>query len=135
MRYKFDKNTHSVYSLYYHFVQCVKYRRKVLCVTSIVNELKMRTINISKKYGIDIISQETDLDHIHILFKTKPQTNLIKFINNWKSSTSKVLRNRFGDILNKKLWKNILWSKSYCLLTTGQVSLEQIKQYVEGQGQ
>jgi putative transposase len=95
----------------------------------------MRTINISKKYGIDIISQETDLDHIHILFKTKPQTNLIKFINNWKSSTSKVLRNRFGDILNKKLWKNILWSKSYCLLTTGQVSLEQIKQYVEGQGQ
>ncbi|MCW6171231.1 MAG: IS200/IS605 family transposase, partial [Thermoplasmatales archaeon] len=29
MSYELDKGAHSVYSLYYHFIQVVKYRRKV----------------------------------------------------------------------------------------------------------
>jgi putative transposase len=68
------------------------------------------------------------------LFKTQPQTNLIKFINNWKSATSKVLRRKFFDRIKNKLWKNVFWSGSYCLITTGQTTLEQVKKYVEGQG-
>jgi putative transposase len=80
------------------------------------------------------LSIETDLDHTHILFKTQPQTNLIKFINNWKSATSKVLRRKFSEKIKDKLWKNVFWSGSYCLITTGQTTLEQVKKYVENQG-
>lgn len=134
MRYKFDKNTHSVYSLNYHFVQCVKYRRKVLDFPEIIEELKSRTFGIMESYGVEMISIETDLDHVHILFSAKPQTDLIKFINNWKSATSKVLRNKFCGKIMDKLWKGIFWSNSYCLITTGQTTLEQIKKYVDSQG-
>jgi putative transposase len=134
MNYDFDKNAHSVYTLNYHFVQCIKYRRKVLDFPEIIEELKARTKKIADSYGITILSIETDLDHVHILFKTQPQTNLIKFINNWKSATSKVLRRKFFDRIKNKLWKNVFWSGSYCLITTGQTTLEQIKKYVEGQG-
>jgi putative transposase len=134
MTYNFDKNAHSVYTLNYHFVQCIKYRRKVLDFPEIIEELKARTQKIAESYGITILSIETDLDHIHILFKTQPQTNLIKFINNWKSATSKVLRRKFFDRIKNKLWKNVFWSGSYCLITTGQTTLEQVKKYVEGQG-
>lgn len=134
MAYKFDKNAHSVYALHYHFVQCIKYRKKVLDFPEIVDELKARTHKISESYGIEITAIETDLDHIHILFKAKPQTDLIKFINNWKSATSKALRNKFSKKIKGKLWGDVFWSGSYCLITTGQTTLEQVKKYVEGQG-
>src|SRR3990167_3879607 len=134
MAYKFDKNAHSVYALQYHFVQCIKYRRKVLNFPEIIEELKSRTHKIAESYEIEIISIETDLDHVHMLFKTKPQTEIIKFINNWKSATSKVLRNKFGKQIKNKLWKNVFWSSSYCIITTGQTTLEQVKKYIEEQG-
>lgn len=132
-RYDFDKNAHSVYTLNYHLVQCIKYRKKVLDNDRIINELKERTKKIASTYGITIQVMETDLDHIHILFNAKPQTNLIKFINNWKSATSKALRNRFPEI-REKLWKDVFWSGSYCLITTGQTTLDQVRKYVENQG-
>ena len=133
MAYKFDKNAHSVFALQYHFVQCIKYRRKVLDFPEIIEELKSRTHKIADSYGIEILSIETNLDHIHILFKTTPQTEIIKFINNWKSATSKALRNKFREQIKDKLWKDVFWSASYCLITTGQTTLEQVKKYIESQ--
>jgi len=133
MIYKLDKNCHSVYTLNYHFIQCIKYRRKVLDNDKIINELKERTKRIAESYEITIINMECDKDHIHILFSTKPQTPIIKFINNWKSATSKALKNKFPEV-RKKLWKEAFWSKSYCLITSGQVTLDQLKKYVESQG-
>jgi len=133
MKYKLDKSSHSVYSLNYHFIQCIKYRRNILDNKEIIDELKQRTKKIAEVYDVEIINMETDKDHIHILFKNKPQSDLVKFINNWKSATAKVLRNKFPEI-KKKLWKDVVWSPSYCLLTTGQTTLDQIKKYVESQG-
>jgi putative transposase len=132
--YVFDKNNHSVYSLNYHFIQCIKYRRKVLDFPEIIDDLKQRTLRIAASYGVEIISIETDLDHVHILFKSMPQTELLKFLNNWKSATSKALKNKYYDRIKDKLWINTFWSASYCLITTGQTTLDQIKKYVENQG-
>ena len=131
--YDFDKTSHAVSTLNYHLIICVKYRRKVFDNDKIVNELKTRTRKIAEGFEIVIINQECDLDHTHILFKTKPSCNLTKFINSLKGATSKALRNKFPEI-KKKLWKDVFWSKSYCLITTGQVTLDQLKKYVENQG-
>jgi len=135
MKYKFDKNAHSVFALQYHFVQCIKYRRKVLDFPEIIEELKSRTHKIAESYGIEILCIETNLDHIHILFKAKPQTPIIKFVNNWKSATSKVLRRKFKEQIKNKLWKDVFWSASYCLITTGQTTLEQVKKYIESESE
>ena len=62
MTYKFDKNAHSVYSLNYHLVQCIKYRRKVFGFPEIIEELKQRTYNLANTYDCELISMETDLD-------------------------------------------------------------------------
>jgi len=131
--YTFDKNAHSVYTLNYHLVQCIKYRRRALDFPEIIDELKMRTKSIAESYGCEVLAIETDLDHIHILFKAKPQTDLLKFINNWKSATAKVLRRKFAVKLKNKLWGDSFWSNSYCLITTGQTTLDQVKKYVESQ--
>jgi putative transposase len=134
MKYSFDYGKHSVSSLNYHLVQCIKYRRKVLNDPEIVEELKSRTRKIAEIYGIRITAMEPDEDHIHILFSAMPKTDLVKFVNNWKGSTSKVINNRFRDRMKDKLWKGRFWSPSYCLISTGQTTLEQVRKYVENQG-
>lgn len=131
-KYNFDKGKHSVYTLNYHLIQCIKYRRKVLINQEIINELKERTKTIAENFGITIINQECDLDHTHILFKARPDTDLVKFINAWKGATSNAIRHRFPEV-KKLLWKDVFWSPSYCLITTGQVTLDQLKKYVESQ--
>lgn len=132
MSYGLESSSHSVYSLNYHLILVVKYRRKVFTNKEIINELKQRTRNIAKNYDIEIINQEVDKDHTHILFSSKPTTNLTRFINALKTGTSKSIRHRFD--VEDKLWKNVFWSDSYCLITTGEVTLDQLKKYVENQG-
>ena len=46
---------------------------------------------------------------------------------------SKKYKENFSEI-KELLWDNTFWSPSYFLATTGQVTLDQLKKYVEGQG-
>ena len=133
-KYVFDNSAHSVYTLNYHLIQCVKYRRHALTDERIINDLKERTQKIAEVYGIHIINQECDKDHTHILFSATPQTELVKFINNLKGATSKAIQHRYPEI-KKILWKGVFWSPSYCLITTGQTTLSQLIKYVESQGE
>jgi len=84
MKYQLDKGCHSVYSLWFHYVCCVKYRKKVL-TREISSRLKEINLSVAEKFGVQIIEQETDLDHIHILFASRPQVQLSKFMNSLKS--------------------------------------------------
>ena len=102
MKYVFDKNAHSVYSLNYHFVQCIKYRRKIFDFPEIIDELKLRTKNIAESYGIEILSIETDLDHVHILFKSKPFFILFHLFKN-KYCTYKTIITIFFFRIKTKL--------------------------------
>lgn len=133
MEYDLDSSSHSVYSLNYRLILVVKYRREIFDNEEIVDELKSRTKNIAENYGVEITNQEVDQDHIHILFSSKPTTDLVKFINALKTGTSKAIRHRFD--ISDKLWEDVFWSDSYCLITTGEVTLDQLKEYVENQGE
>lgn len=99
-----------------------------------INELRERTRNIADQFDIQIIDQECDKDHTHVLFKAKPCSDIVKFINSLKGATSRVIQNKFPEV-KQKLWNKMFWSKSYCLITTGQVTLDQLKKYVENQGE
>ena len=134
MSYEFEKGAHAAYTLNYHLILCVKYRRKIFTNEEIINEMKERSRNIGERFDVKIINQETNKDHTHILFSAKPTTNLSKFINSLKGGTSNAIRHRFPEV-KKKLWKDVFWSPSYCLITTGQVTLDQLKEYVESQGE
>lgn len=133
MEYKFDKGCHSVYALQYHFIQCVKYRKKILTDNKLIDLLKQKIKEISNTFKVEVINIECDKDHYHMILKTKPTLNIPKYINSIKTITSREIRRNFPKV-KKKLWNNVLWSPSYCLITTGQVTLDQLKKYVESQG-
>jgi putative transposase len=134
MKYDLDKGAHSSYFLSYHYVCCVKYRRSIFDNEIIIDRLKQINKNISLKFDITILNQETDQDHIHILFKANPISELTRFINSLKGVSARLLFKEFPSI-KSKLWDGHLWSPSYFLATTGQVTLDQLKKYVESQGQ
>ena len=132
MKYKLDKSSHAVFSLQYHLVLVVKYRRKVLCNETIRERLKNIIWNLARQLDIEIIAQEPAEDHVHVLFKAKPSTDLVKVVNTLKGVTARLLRKEFPQLQNL-LWGNSFWSDSYFIASTGQVSLDVLKKYVEEQ--
>jgi putative transposase len=131
MKYELDKGQHSVYTLSYHLVMCVKGRRKVL-VGEVAKEILEILETLAEKIGITIIEMETGIDHVHILFKSKPTHQPSKVINSLKSVSARRLFAKYPQI-KQYLWKGHFWSNSYFLATTGQVTLEVLKQYVQSQ--
>ena len=107
-----DNNAHSVFLLYYHLVLVVKYRRKVFddCTSARAKEIFEY---IAPNYNITLLD---------------------KFINAYKSASSRLLKKEFSQI-RQKLWKERFWSQSFCLPTTGGAPAEVIKRYIESQGE
>ncbi len=103
MEYQLDKGCHSVYSLQFHLVLVTKYRKKVL-IGKLAQRLKEVVEEVAQHFKVRIIEQETDKDHIHILFSGRPALTLSKFVNYLKSVTSRKLRKEFPDVIKKELW-------------------------------
>lgn len=129
---KLDSNNHSVFLMYYHLVFVVKYRRNVIDDT-ISDFAKEKFVSLSEKYNITLVEWNHDTDHVHILFKAQPNSELSKFINAYKSASSRLIKKDFPHV-RKKLWKEMFWSRSFCLLTTGGSPIEAVKKYIEKQG-
>ena len=129
---KLDNNNHSVFLMYYHLVLVTKYRRKVIDET-ISQRLREIFDYIAVNYNITVIEWNDDEDHIHILFKAQPNSELSKFINAYKSASSRLIKKEYPEI-KEKLWKEYFWSRSFCLITTGGVTIDVIREYIESQG-
>lgn len=127
-----DTNAHSVFSLHYHLILVVKYRRQVF-TDEISNRAKEIFEYIAPTYKIELIEWNHDKDQVHVLFKGQPKTELSKFINAYKSASSRLLKKEFPTIC-QKLWKEMFWSRSFCLLSSGGAPIEVIRQYIENQG-
>lgn len=132
MKYKLDKSSHAVFSLQYHLVLIIKYRRKALHDEPIRERLKNIIWDLAKQLNIEIIAQEPAEDHMHILFIAKPTTDLVQAVNTLKGATAKTMRNEFPQ-LKELLWGDSFWSDSYFIASTGQVSIDVLKAYVENQ--
>lgn len=129
---KLDRNMHSVFLLNYHLVLVTKYRRQVFD-----DEISARAKEIFEyigaNYHITLVEWNHDKDHVHILFRAHPNTQLSRFLNAYKSASSRLLKKEFPRI-REKLWKETFWSQSFCLLTTGGAPVEVLRQYIESQG-
>jgi len=130
---KLDTNAHSVFMMWFHLILVIKYRHKVLD-DEISNRAKEIFIYIAEKYHITLVEWNHDLDHVHILFRSHPKSELSKFINAYKSASSRLIKNEFPQV-REKLWKSYFWSQSFCLLTSGGAPIEVIQTYIESQGE
>ena len=124
---------HSLYSLNYHLVLVTKYRRK--CFTAkILERLKAICSDLCSKWSVELVEFGGESDHIHLLISTNPTIQLSKFIGNLKTVTSRIIRKEYQQHLKKYYWKPVLWTRAYCIITTGGAPIDVIKQYLRSQG-
>ncbi|MDH0834335.1 IS200/IS605 family transposase [Acinetobacter johnsonii] len=123
---------HCVYKLIYHLVLVTKYRKKCLS-----NEMLNRLEEIVKKncadWEIDLLEFNGEADHIHLLLEMHPNIMPSKFINNLKTVSSRLIRKEFEEELKPYYWKPVLWTRAYCLLTTGGATIDVIREYIKNQ--
>lgn len=106
-----DTNNHSVFLLNYHLVLVIKYRRKVIN-DEISNRLKEIFEKICSKYNITLGEWNHDKDHVHLLFRGSSNTCISKFLNAYKSASSRLIKKEFV-LKRNKLRKEYFWSRSY----------------------
>lgn len=128
-----DHNAHSVFLLHYHLIMVVKYRRQVIN-DRISGRAEEIFRYIAPRYGITLDEWDHDRDHVHVMFRAQPKSELSKFINAYKSASSRLLKKEYPEI-RAKLWKDAFWSQSFCLLSAGGAPIETIGAYIESQGE
>ena len=90
MRLKPQSGGHSKHALAIHLVWCTKYRRSVL-THAIGDRVKELVTQIATAQGCEIISIETDVDHVHVLLRLKPTHEISNFVQRLKGSTAYTL--------------------------------------------
>lgn len=122
-----------MFNINFHLILTIKYRRSVI-TDEISDELLSHFKRIGERYNITVEEWGHDKDHIHVLFSSHPNTDISKFINTYKSASSRLIKRDFPEI-KRQLWKEYFWSRSFCLISTGDAPLDVIRKYIESQGE
>jgi putative transposase len=126
--HEYRRTENSVSSINYHFVFVPK-RRKAVLVQDVARRLQDIIFGLVSEHGWKLIALEIMPDHVHF-FINAPTHESPADIARWvKGRASKLLRDEFLHL--KKLPS--LWTPTYFVSTTGQVSTEIVKQYIENQ--
>lgn len=80
-----------------------------------------------------VISIEAVEDHVHILAELSPRYAVSNEIATIKTVTARLLRRDYEDYLKQFLCGDSFWSRSYFVATSGGVTLDVLKEYVETQ--
>lgn len=120
-----------VYTLQYHIVWCVKYRRNVL-TGNVEQSLKQIINDTADELKFKILAMECNEDHIHLLVDCTPQHNLSTLIKVLKGNTARKLFILYPQ-LKKQLWDGHLWNPSYFVATVSDRTQQQIKEYINHQ--
>ena len=124
---------HGAYRAEYHVVWIPKYRRRILNpgVKGYLSKLFPKVMK--RMPGCEIVEQNIQDDHIHMLVVIPPKYAVSDVIGEIKQHTAGKMRKKFAW-LDKVYWKeNVVWSPGYFVSTVG-VNEQQIIRYVRWQG-
>ena len=128
---KRSKSNSSIYNINYHFIWCLKYRKNLF-----TREIKdftksvLETICLSK--GWKLLKIEIMPDHIHIFISAQPYESPTGIIKILKGTSAIQIFKKFTG-LRKQVRKGHIWSPSYYVGTTGTVTAETIRRYIQEQ--
>ena len=85
---------------------------------------------VCKDNGVEIIRGKIVSDHVHIYISMPPYQSISKLVQYLKGKSSRKIQQEFPE-LRKRYWGKHLWGIGYFVRTTGNVTDEMIKSYVE----
>jgi len=121
--------SHSVFNIEYHFVWVTKYRYHVLKgdVALRARDLVHQTC---EAFDIRIIKGVVSKDHVHILVSAPPTMAPSEIMRRIKGRSASKLFEEFTHI-KKRYWGRHFWARGYFCVTSGQVTDDIIKNYLD----
>lgn len=129
----YRKTSHTVYDCLYHIVWVTKYRYPVL-IGDIALRIRELVRQICNENQVEIIRGKVSNDHVHIYVSVPPYLSISKLAQLIKGKTSRKIQQEFPE-LKKRYWGNHFWAVGYFVRTSGNVTDEMIKEYIENQSQ
>ena len=127
MEYRYG--SHTVYRIEYHFVFVTKYRYPVLKgdVGLKIRELIRQTC---QAFEIEIVKGVVSKDHVHLLLSAPPELAPSEIMRRIKGRSAAKIFESYPD-LRKRYWGQHFWARGYFCATSGELSAEMIKSYLE----
>lgn len=127
----YKRGSHTVWDLKYHLVWTTKYRYKVLGGDV---GLRCRELirEIARSQEMEIHAGSINRDHVHLLISIPPQLSVSRAVQFMKGKSSHRLLSEY-QVLKKRYWGQHLWSRGYWAVSSGNVTDEVWKEYIENQ--
>ena len=121
--------SHTVLDCKYHLVWITKYLYPVL-----FGDLGLRArellCEIPRSMELTIYAGAINRDHVHMLIGIPPNVSASKAVQYLKGKSSYKLLLEF-PVLKKRYWGQHLWGRGYCVSSSGNVTDEVWKKYIE----
>ena len=122
-------SSHTVSRLTAHLVWITKYRYDVL-----KGDIQLRCreliIQICDAEDVRILKGVVSKDHVHMLIEYPPKTSLSDLVKRLKGGSSRILQQEFPQ-LRKQYWGRHFWAIGYGAWSTGNITEEVVKKYLE----
>ena len=121
--------SHTIYKIEYHFVFVTKYRYQVLQgdVGYKIRDLIRQTCDM---FEIEIKGGAVSKEHVHLFVSAPPNLAPSEIMRRIKGRSARKLLEIFPE-LKKRYWGGHFWARGYFCVTSGEVTEEMIKNYIE----
>ena len=121
--------SHTIHDLKVHLIWITKYRYEVL--TKEVGERARDVIRqICDQKDIKIMSGVVSKDHVHLYISYPPKHSVSDMVKWFKGRSSRKLQDEFPQ-LGKVYWGKHFWVIGYAAFSSGHITDEMIKEYLE----
>ena len=122
---------HTKTDLKVHLILIPKYRKPVL-----TGEVAVRVRDLIRQVAMEhelvIISGKVASDHIHVFLSYRAHQDISQIAQWLKGISSRVLLQEYPH-LRKKFWGQHFWARGYLAVSSGTITDEMIKEYIEDQ--
>jgi putative transposase len=128
---EYRKGAHTVYDIKYQFVWVTKYRYPVLR-GEIAERARDLIRQVCMAREITILKGHVSRDHVHLFVSATPNLSPARIMRYVKGKSSRLLQQEHPG-LRKRYWGQHIWARGYFCATSGTVTDEIIKGYIEQQ--
>jgi putative transposase len=114
-------------------VWVTKYRKKAI-VGDIGYRAREILREVCREEEVEIIKGFVSADHVHMMVSIPPQVTVSRLVQRLKGKSSYKLLHEF-ESRRREYWGRHLWARGYFCCSSGNVTDEVIKAYIEQQEQ
>ncbi|MFH1670442.1 MAG: IS200/IS605 family transposase [Patescibacteria group bacterium] len=123
--------SHSKYDLKVHLVWVPKYRKKIL-YGQVGEKVRDLIRQICQEEDVEIISGKVAIDHVHLFASYPPHLSISKLMQKIKGESPYKLFSLFPSV-RKTFWGRHFWARGYLAVSSGAITDEMIKEYIDNQ--